>query len=116
MGKFYGNISLSDFDLVTVVGNLLKNAYEECCRLEKNRFIEVKIFCDESEVMIVIANSAENKQIDNLSMLKTIKQDGNNHGIGLKNIERVLKSNEKTKLEITIKDNVFSAFFTTIKC
>ncbi len=118
VGKIYGNIGLSDFDLVTVVGNLLKNAYEECCRLEKNRFIEVKIFCDESEVMIVIANStsAENKQIDNLSMLKTLKQDSNDHGIGLKNIERVLKSNEKTKLEITIKDNIFSAFFTTIKC
>ena len=109
VGKIYGEINAEDYELVTIVGNLLKNAFEECLKLKDNRKIETKIYCDDEECMITVSNSTDKDDLIAYkpTVLKTTKKDRTKHGIGMKNIERVLRYNKNISVDMRILDNFF---------
>ena len=109
VGKIYGEINAEDYELVTIVGNLLKNAFEECLKLKDNREIETKIYCDDEECMITVSNSTDKDDLIAYkpTVLKTTKKDRTKHGIGMKNIERVLRYNKNISVDMRILDKFF---------
>ncbi len=87
-----GNVDLKfmeQIEVTTLFGNLLDNAIEACETVIKNRFINMKLDSYNDFVVIHISNSTNQniKWVDE----KPISTKGKNHGIGLMNIESVIK-------------------------
>ena len=91
-GELKKNIKVELFDLCILFSNLLSNAVEAACKVEggKSRFVEVKIGHFNGRIMIKVSNSCILNSIHNTE-LKTSKIDKENHGFGLKNIERIVE-------------------------
>lgn len=53
------HIYINDLDLCGLLGNLLDNAIEACERIERGRFINIKIISVNSNLIIVIQNSMD---------------------------------------------------------
>lgn len=87
------NVDLSFMDSVeitTVFANLLDNAIEACDALSgQKRFISVKLGSYNDFIVIKIANSS--KEIRKWLDGKPVSDKGENHGIGLTNVENVVK-------------------------
>ncbi len=87
-----GNVDLKfmePMEITTIFGNLLDNAIEACNKVSQNRFIEMKIDTFHDFVAIHIENSSE--EIEKWAHGKPVSKKGNNHGIGLINVENVIK-------------------------
>ena len=71
-----------------IIGNLLDNAIEACCLMEKKekRFIDVKVHSKNNNIHIYIKNSKNNWLIKE----KTLKEDKKNHGIWIKSIKKII--------------------------
>lgn len=82
------NIKIEHGDLGIIIGNLLDNAIEACCLMEKKekRFIDVKVHSKNNNIHIYIKNSKNNWLIKE----KTWKEDKKNHGIGIKSIKKII--------------------------
>lgn len=84
------DLGISDEDIVIVLSNLLNNAIEACEQCEDKRIIKLK-FVKEEKIIIAVRNSFqhalhyENGEIQSTKILKPEE-----HGIGIKNIKRVL--------------------------
>ena len=50
-------IYIDDLDLCGLLGNLMDNAIEACERIEKDRFINIKIITTKKNLIILIQNS-----------------------------------------------------------
>ena len=101
-------IEMEDDDIVIILGNLLDNAIEATCILEKNKYIDINFDYNKDCIFITIKNSYDN--IINIvnGAIKTRKKDDVLHGIGLKSVRT---SVEKYNGIITFehKDNEFIA-------
>lgn len=93
----YSDFAFMTFsDISVLFSNALDNAMEASvkCIGESNRFIDLKILRKGEMIFIQVVNSKCNEvKINNDKMIST-KQDFYNHGIGFKNIERVIKKYE----------------------
>ena len=113
MKESHGNIS--SVDLITILGNLIENAFDAC--LEKDGQGQVDVFIDEDEENVIIEVSDNGKKID-----KEIKDDifkngvsskGKGRGIGLSTIKgrvdlyggniEIKEFKKQKKFRITIK-------------
>ncbi len=82
---------ISDGDKISMFGNLLANALEAAqkCR-EEERYIEVQIYMGNSYFLIFRAENSCIKGIcRNGSHFVTTKQDGENHGLGIRIVEEL---------------------------
>lgn len=81
-------ISIPNYDLCVVLGNLLDNAVEACEKVTdtENRKISVIIATEEGKLLINVNNTAERKMNDEL---KSDKGDNINHGYGLNNVKDI---------------------------
>lgn len=86
-GHLLEDIHVKDYDICTLVSNLLKNAIEACERLEdtSKRYIEFKAAMYNSNIYITVSNSVKEKYL-----LKP-KSDKKYHGLGIKNINAVVE-------------------------
>lgn len=83
-------IRVSDIDICVIIGNLLDNAIEACCKLEDSdkRFIRIYIGLLKQQLYISVSNSVGGE----------IKKEGKtyfstknaNHGFGLKRIDKIV--------------------------
>lgn len=83
-------IRVSDIDICVIIGNLLDNAIEACCKLEDldKRFIRIYIGLLKQQLYISVSNSVGGE----------IKKEGKtyfstknaNHGFGLKRIDKIV--------------------------
>ena len=113
MKESHGNIS--SVDLITILGNLIENAFDAC--LEKEGQGQVDVFIDEDEENVIIEVSDNGKKID-----EEIKDDifkngvsskGKGRGIGLSTIKgrvdlyggniEIKEFKKQKKFRITIK-------------
>ncbi|WP_310602960.1 sensor histidine kinase [Anaerosporobacter sp.] len=82
------------FDLCIIFFNLLMNAIEACEKIEnkKNRKIVVRVIQDDKRIYIYIKNTFDEKNllIKNKKIIST-KEDKVNHGIGIKNVNKVIE-------------------------
>ena len=83
---------ISELDTVAIFSNLINNAMESCCKSEeKNIFVDFSILNDAFTVVKIENNCDVPPETVN-GILKTQKDDGGFHGVGMKSVESSLKS------------------------
>ena len=100
---------LEQQDINIIFGNLLDNAVEAVMALEETeRWIEVKLAKVHQMIFITICNKSKGKAILRDGRFLTSKIDNAHvHGIGLKNVERVV-SKYNGVFEVDLNDNIFT--------
>ncbi len=102
------NLQVNPFDMTTILGNIIDNAINAARKLEKDKFIDLKIRYDKGRLLIRIDNSFNGEIKYKNNKLVTLHPGCENHGIGLNNVGMILEKYDGT-LEIEHTDNVFSA-------
>ena len=93
------------FDLNVILGNLLENAIQAASQSkEKKLFLLMKF--EKGMLFINVRNTYEGGLIKNGKDYLTTKKKAEQHGIGLKNVERVINSYHGN-IEISDTDNIF---------
>lgn len=90
-GYFPENCFVTDFDLCTIISNLMKNASEavEKATSVENKAIYLNIDASESRILILLKNTSLEYNSSQLANLQTNKADKKNHGYGLSNIQQI---------------------------
>ena len=106
-------LSIEVVDIVTILGNLLDNAFGAVANVEDKR-IKLTIESEKGNLFITVENTfdgtikyAKGKDKDGAEKVIATRKDGSEHGYGLKNIR---KSVEKYNghMDITHDSNMFS--------
>lgn len=92
-GTLAKSMKISEFDLCTILSNLMKNAIEACEKIQsrEDRKIEVKIGTYDSNLYINVINSVEKDFLVQGNELLTTKEDKRNHGLGSGNVKNTVK-------------------------
>lgn len=101
-GRFPGNIQLSDYEVCTILSNLVSNAREACERIEsKEKKISLKIAQNRERLVLVIENPVEwEVDVEHLGEYTTKEKDGK-HGYGLQNVKEIVeKHNGEIHFEV----------------
>ncbi|WP_053983045.1 ATP-binding protein [Niameybacter massiliensis] len=103
------NIAIDLLDWCSIYGNALDNAIEACKKVDDLRWINIKIYYKEGQLICKISN-AINTSLPIDMNYKTTKENKEIHGFGLKNIK---KSVEKYggELQISHTREVFEIAF-----
>ena len=99
---------IDDIDLISIVGNLLDNAYE-AAEKDKNRgYIRFYAYTKNQNHFLVlkILNSFKEKPILTKNGYKTSKHDCQNHGIGIHTVEQIVK-NYGGEMQIVVENKEF---------
>lgn len=79
-------------DLCIIIGNSLDNAIEAAEKVKKNAIIDFFMKYEKGVLSIVIKNSYDGiLKRDKSNRLITVKSDAENHGIGIKTMERAVE-------------------------
>ena len=107
MGCSLAGLSVTDYDLCSLFGNILDNAIE-AVRKVKTADAEVVLRVDRQNSMLYICceNPYEGELIKQDGELKTTKKDTTKHGIGLSSVKHICKKYNGS-LEVEMKDNIF---------
>jgi len=103
------NIEVSD--IVTILGNLLDNAFDAVAKVEDKR-IKLDVESSKGSLFIKIDNTfdGEVKYADGMDGAKQVivsRKDGGNHGYGLRNIQKSVEKYDG-HMDISHEGNVFS--------
>ena len=85
LGKLTEKMPLEMFDITTLMGNILQNAFEAAIKADVPR-IRVELVEHKEEIFIVVSNSAAKRINTKTDFFMTFKKDKENHGFGMKNI------------------------------
>ena len=85
LGKLTEKMPLEMFDITTLLGNILQNAFEAAIKADVPR-IRVELVEHKEEIFIVVSNSVAKTINTKTNFFMTLKKDKQNHGFGLKNI------------------------------
>ena len=85
LGKLTEKMPLEMFDITTLMGNILQNAFEAAIKADVPR-IRVELVEHKEEIFIVVSNSVAKTINTKTNFFMTLKKDKQNHGFGLKNI------------------------------
>ena len=105
-------LTMPEEDLVTLLTNLLDNAIEACEKFDEkntaiNKTIQFKMVMEESQLILSVRNPvSEPVQIKNNTVISG-KKDSIYHGIGLSNIDTVVKKYHGTSV-LKCEDGWFS--------
>ena len=104
-----GQCFMSDFDICTLFGNILSNAFEATMRLDdyKDKPIIFKMSIIDNFLVIKVTNHTLLNKKGDLKVFLTSKPDKANHGFGLKNIDDVIKKYKGIK-KISVDMDVFT--------
>lgn len=104
-GKIAASLSINDYDLCTIVSNLLDNALEYC---KENNFpyINVNLYQDDNFILFEFKNQVTPKFTMKHFGEKSTKTDLN-HGLGISNVKEAL-SNNRGKLTYELIDGFLS--------
>lgn len=107
--EWHGGLCLSEqvsiFSLCTVFSNLLSNAVEACEKIEGERQIKVHVRSMDDIIYLKVSNTVE-KEFVKENLKNTSKEDGRNHGFGLKNVEDIIEKG-KGKIEFHVENGWF---------
>ena len=85
LGKLTEKMPLEMFDITTLLGNILQNAFEAAIKADVPR-IRVELVEHKEEIFVVVSNSVAKRVNTKADFFMTSKEDKENHGFGLKNI------------------------------
>ena len=83
-------LRLRSFDLNVLLGNLLDNAIDASMQTEEKK-LNITIKLDKGVLFLHIGNSCQRIADGRSSFWETTKEDNVNHGIGLKNVRRIVE-------------------------
>ena len=98
----YKTLRIEDFDLSTIIGNVLENAYEASLKVADTNKRNIKLLIQEEKNIILIRceNYYEGILDGDGGSLRSSKADKNKHGLGLGNIQDAAeKYNGKVSVE-----------------
>ena len=100
------DINISEFYIVSILGNLIQNAIEANEKIEHNRFIDLEIKYKLNKLFITISNRFDrNIKIKNNKLIST-KNNKFEYGIGMENIYNFVKK-YNGELLYNYKDDIF---------
>jgi len=103
--------NISDMDLCSLLGNLLDNAIEACCKLDENkRKLQIEIKPYNNMLSIYMLNSSDGDyhyDPTDGSIATSKNNDKCEHGIGLKRITEIVEKYDGI-IDIGPKENTFS--------
>lgn len=94
-------------DLVILLSNLLDNAIEACKNITADKIIQLKMVIEEENLILSVRNPMDTLPKVEGKRILSSKKDKQNHGIGLLNIENVVRKNHGTS-SIKFEDGYFS--------
>ena len=107
------DVGIEDMDMIGLVGNLLDNAIEACSRVKhRERLIQVKSKQHANIMSIRVRNTKNEYEEPVKNKFRTIKNDTENHGIGMQIIRSIVDKYDGTiqyydeKTELTILVNL----------
>ena len=100
-------LTISEEDIVTLLGNLLDNAIEACEKLSGNKVIQFKMIIEEGQLVLSIRNTVKDAVKIEDNRIVTSKRDKSQHGIGLMNVDSVIRKNNGTSV-LKCEDGWFS--------
>ena len=84
------SIEINKYKLNIILGNLLQNAIE-AAKASKNKYLSLNVRYDRNILIIEIENSYSNDIVFQKGDLISTKKDKDQHGIGLRNVKRIVK-------------------------
>lgn len=109
--KFTGQViptGIADEDLCTIFANILDNAIEATQKLSSNKTIRIDAALRNGFFIMNISNPVENEvKIRKDGTVKTTKKNQHEHGIGMKNVQKVVKKYGGS-VNVTCENKVFS--------
>ena len=106
-GGIDGRLVFSELEIADSFGNLMKNAVEECLRLDGKRKIAVEFLNLEDAITVTIKNTCSKKSLSDTSVLKSEKADKENHGMGIKNVKYIVDKYNGASLKMKVEDGFF---------
>ncbi len=106
----FSNIPVTDFDLSTIISNLVDNAIRGCIVSEQSKpRLVVEMLQKNNYFVIRILNSCKiGMSIDNTDRIDTTKTDGSIHGIGMPMVSRIVKK-YKGDFVVAAQNGIFTA-------
>ena len=89
--KIPNELEVLSFDMTVVLGNLIDNALNAVKKLDKDRYINIKMKYIKGRLIITIDNSYNGILNKKEGEFFTTNIDKENHGIGLQNVKSVLE-------------------------
>ena len=83
---------------MTLLGNLLDNAIEACEKLTENKVIQFKMVLEDDQLVLSIRNPVKDTVQIKDNRIVTSKRDKFQHGIGLLNVDSVIRKNNGTSV------------------
>lgn len=105
---------IDDIDWCSLLGNLLDNAIEACCRCKSDTYIYVQIRTNNDKVEITVKNTLSSVARDENNNLITSKENTSEHGYGIKIIKNIIKK-YRGEYDFYIEDNNFCNSITLYK-
>ncbi|MDD6082709.1 MAG: GHKL domain-containing protein [Oscillospiraceae bacterium] len=106
-GHIPDKFCISDMDVCTIFSNLLGNAFENAGLSEENAEVKVTVKILGSIITAIIQNNIAVPVKEKNGRFETHKKDVRNHGIGLQNVERCIKS-LNGEIQYSYDDNLFT--------
>ena len=91
-------LMISEEDIVTLLGNLLDNAIEACGKIRQNKVIQFKMVVEDDQLVLSIRNPVEETLRIKDNRIVTSKRNKEQHGIGLKHVDAVIRKNNGTSV------------------
>lgn len=104
------DLPIDNVDLCIILGNLLDNAYEACCRMEESdgdRFINVEILFKKSFLFIKVSNSFNGQYLIKENRYESVKKGQHFCGIGLSNVKTTVEKYDG-EMKVTPVERVFT--------
>lgn len=104
------NLNINPVDWCILFGNALDNAIEACEQFEGDKVIDLLVKSKNDFLITEIRNPFSSPLIRDGKLFRTLKEDSENHGKGLKNIEKTVEK-YNGNMEIKCDDNEFILTF-----
>lgn len=101
---------IDESDLISLLGNLIDNAFEALHKLKSDKFLQITIFEKDNYYMCSVKNSILGSVIYRNPELETTKSDKRFHGHGLKIVKQIVKK-YNGNISFSENDNVFDVSF-----
>lgn len=86
-------LTINEEEVVTLLANLLDNGIEACEKLKQHKVIQFKMMIEEEQLILSVRNPVEKPVFIKGKRIATSKKEGREHGIGLMNVDAVIRGN-----------------------
>ena len=88
-------LTMDASEIVVLLSNLLNNAIEACKKCNGKRFLKLKCVYEAGDFILSVRNSYDGQlNIVGEQLHTTKKKNRESHGIGLKNVQQIIKKNK----------------------